>query len=83
MINGDVTSSSILKKYLKGQDFVIPLAALVGAPLCDKHPKQIKINVEAIKNYKNNKEKQKIIYLTTNSVTGLVKKINFVMKIQN
>ena len=33
LINGDVTSSSILKKYLKGQDFVIPLAALVEPAL--------------------------------------------------
>ena len=79
LINGDVTSSSILKKYLKGQDFVIPLAALVGAPLCDKHPKQtVKINVEAIKKIiKIIKKKQKIIYLTTNSGYGIGEKNKF------
>ena len=79
LINGDVTSSSILKKYLKGQDFVIPLIALVGAPLCDKHPKQtVKINVEAIKKIiKIIKKKQKIIYLTTNSGYGIGEKNKF------
>ena len=57
LVNGDVTSLSILKKYLKGKDFIIPLAALVGAPLCDKYPKEtVKINVNtAQKNIKDNK----------------------------
>ena len=50
LINGDATSLKILRKHLKGKDFIIPLAALVGAPLCDKYPKQtIKINIGAIK----------------------------------
>ena len=79
LINGDVTSTSILKKYLKGQDFIIPLAALVGAPLCDKNPKEtVRINVEAIKKIlKIIKKKQKIIYLTTNSGYGIGEKNKF------
>jgi len=55
-----------IKKY----DLVIPLAALVGAPLCAKKPREAKkINQlwieELIDNLKKN---QKIIYPTTNSV---------------
>ena len=32
-IKGDVTNKNTLKKVLKGCEYVIPLAALVGAPL--------------------------------------------------
>lgn len=76
LINGDATSLKILRKHLKGKDFIIPLAALVGAPLCDKYPKQtIKINIGAIKKIlKIINKKQKIIYLTTNSGYGIGEK---------
>lgn len=40
-VNGDVTSELILKKYLKNVDFIIPLAALVGAPICEKNKKKL------------------------------------------
>jgi nucleoside-diphosphate-sugar epimerase len=32
---GDARDEAVLKPLLKGADFIIPLAALVGAPLCD------------------------------------------------
>ena len=61
-----------IKKY----DLVIPLAALVGAPLCAKKPREAKkINQlwieELIDNLKKN---QKIIYPTTNSGYGVGEK---------
>ena len=50
LIYGDVRLTSILKKYVKGHDFIIPLAALVGASLCKKYPKEtVETNVNAIK----------------------------------
>lgn len=75
-INADVTSVSVLKKYLKNVDFVIPLAALVGAPICEKNKKeatavnftQIKIILKFIK------KNQKIIYLNSNSGYGVGEK---------
>ena len=39
-IKGDVTKAEIVKKILKNRDFIIPLAALVGAPLCEKNKKE-------------------------------------------
>ena len=38
-VNANIISSKVQKKYFKNQDLIIPLAALVGAPLCDKKKK--------------------------------------------
>ena len=75
----DISRPEIIKKLLKDCDFIIPLAALVGAPLCEKYKKEAKkINVESINlilKYINNK--QKIIYPTTNSGYGVGDKNKF------
>ena len=75
-INDDVGNISILKKQIKEHDFIIPLAALVGAPLCEKNKKDaIAINFRSIKTILNNlKDKKKLIYLTTNSGYGIGEK---------
>ena len=36
LIIGDATNEKLLKKIIKNKDIIIPLAALVGAPLCEK-----------------------------------------------
>jgi nucleoside-diphosphate-sugar epimerase len=38
VVNGDARSADILKPLIKKVDYVFPLAALVGAPLCKKDP---------------------------------------------
>jgi nucleoside-diphosphate-sugar epimerase len=38
VVNGDARNESLMKPLAKGADLVIPLAALVGAPLCDRDP---------------------------------------------
>ena len=38
-INDDVRKKTLLKKLIKKHEFIIPLAALVGAPLCEKNKK--------------------------------------------
>ena len=60
-------------------DFVIPLAGLVGAPLCEKRKKEaFKINVDAIKLImKFIKKNQKLIYPTSNSGYGVGQKSKF------
>ena len=72
-IKGDITKKDVLKKVIKDCDYVIPLAALVGAPLCEKFKKNALIlNVNSIKLLLNiMKKKQKIIYPTTNSEYGI------------
>lgn len=37
---GDARSSDNLRKLVAGADYIIPLAALVGAPLCDRRPRE-------------------------------------------
>jgi len=38
VVRGDVRSSDTMRPLLKDADVIIPLAALVGAPLCDRDP---------------------------------------------
>ena len=38
LVRGDVRSMETMRPLLKSADIIIPLAALVGAPLCDREP---------------------------------------------
>jgi nucleoside-diphosphate-sugar epimerase len=38
LIRGDVRSVDVMRPLVKDADIIIPLAALVGAPLCDRDP---------------------------------------------
>ena len=76
LINEDIRNIKIMKKLVSSHEFIIPLAALVGAPLCEKYKKEaIDINYKAIKNLtKMMTSRNKIIYLTTNSGYGIGEK---------
>ncbi len=39
-IKGDVRDKKLMKKLVKENEYIIPLAALVGAPLCEKNKKE-------------------------------------------
>ena len=73
LIKGDVRDKKLIKKLVQSHEFIIPLAALVGAPLCDKFKREaVTTNLEAIKLIiKNLKNKNKVIFLTTNSGYGV------------
>ena len=73
LIKGDVTNVKLVKNLIKNFDYIIPLAALVGAPLCAKYPKEaINTNLKAIVLILNNiTSNQRIIYTTTNSGYGI------------
>lgn len=73
VVKGDVRDEKLMTSVMKGQDFIIPLACLVGAPLCDKFPQEAKsINLDAIKMIlKLRKRNQKIIFPNTNSGYGV------------
>ena len=62
-----------IKRYVKKNDIIIPLAALVGASLCDyKKDETIQVNFESIKTIVDNLSKDQIIlYPTTNSGYGI------------
>jgi len=76
LVKDDIRKKSIIKLHLKNKDLIIPLAALVGAPLCEKNKKDaISTNLGAIKTLLSLvKKSQKIIFLTTNSGYGIGKK---------
>jgi nucleoside-diphosphate-sugar epimerase len=75
-IYGDVRNKNLIKKNIEKHNIIIPLAALVGAPLCEKYKKEAKeINFESIKYMlKIVNKKQKIIFPTTNSGYGIGQK---------
>ena len=75
-IKEDACKDKVIKKCMTNKDYIIPLAALVGAPLCKKNKrKAIKTNIGSIKTIlKYKKKSQKIIYLTTNSGYGIGEK---------
>jgi nucleoside-diphosphate-sugar epimerase len=76
LINADVRNKKVMRNLIKKNEFIIPLAALVGAPLCEKNQKEaISVNLDSIKDLmKNVTRKNKIIYLTTNSGYGVGEK---------
>jgi len=76
IIRGDARDEKLMAEYLKDADFIIPLACLVGAPLCDRDPIAARTtNLEAIKLIlKLRTSNQKIIFSTTNSGYGIGQK---------
>ena len=78
-IKGDVRNKKLIKKLIKSNEFIIPLAALVGAPLCEKNKKEaVSVNLKSIEfMMKNITRKNKVIYLTTNSGYGVGEKNKF------
>ena len=76
LINKDIRNLKIMKKLVPNHEFIIPLAALVGAQLCEKYKKEaIDINYKAIKSLTEMMTaRNKIIYLTTNSGYGIGEK---------
>lgn len=76
VVNGDVRQESILKPLLKQADYIIPLAALVGAPICNKDKFAAKTtNRDAIALLaKLASKEQRIVIPTTNSGYGIGQK---------
>src|ERR1035438_523357 len=49
VVRGDCRDEALMKKLVAGAEVIIPLAALVGAPLCDRDPVAARtINFEAV-----------------------------------
>ena len=76
LICDDIRKVSLMKKLIQKHDIIIPLAALVGAPLCEKFKKDaISTNLGSIKTLcKYATKKNRVIYLTTNSGYGIGEK---------
>jgi len=72
-VKGDVRDGKLLESLVNTNDIIIPLAALVGFPLCEDDPRAAtEINYEANKWIAENKSKdQLVIYPCTNSGYGV------------
>ena len=72
VVKGDIRIESVVAPLLKKADIVIPLAALVGAPMCNADPIGAKtINHDAIKLMLGlMSREQRILMPTTNSAYG-------------
>ncbi|WP_127717714.1 NAD(P)-dependent oxidoreductase [Halobacteriovorax sp. HLS] len=71
-IHTDIRDKDLLEYHIQNQDVIIPLACLVGAPLCEQLPNDAKlINQDIIKWICDLSQKeQRIIFPTTNSGYG-------------
>lgn len=78
-VRGDCRDAQLLKPLIKNADILIPLAALVGAPLCAKQKESARsINVEAVRLLCELSSKQQwILFPTTNSGYGIGEKEKF------
>ena len=76
LVRGDCRDEGILKDLLKKADTIIPLAALVGAPLCNRDKiGAVTINRDAVASIaKLASKEQRIIIPTTNSGYGIGQK---------
>jgi nucleoside-diphosphate-sugar epimerase len=71
-IDGDAREESLMRRQIKGADVIIPLAAIVGAPACDRDPLLARsVNLEAVRLINRLRDtSQLVIYPTTNSGYG-------------
>lgn len=71
-LRGDARDEGLVKKAIKDADVLIPLAAVVGAPACDRDPWMAEsVNLEAIRMLNRlRSHDQLVVYPTTNSGYG-------------
>lgn len=79
ILRGDVRNESVLSSALKNQNFIIHLAALVGAPICEKNRDDAQsINLDSVKLLlKLRQNDQRILFPCTNSGYGIGEKGKF------
>jgi nucleoside-diphosphate-sugar epimerase len=70
---GDARDETLLRRLVAGADVLIPLAAVVGAPACDRDPWLARaLNVDAVRLLNRLRSpNQLIVYPTTNSGYGM------------
>lgn len=73
VVRGDCRDERVVGELLRDADIVIPLAALVGAPLCDRDRiGAVTVNYEAVQMLcKLSSPRQRIIFPVTNSGYGI------------
>src|SRR6476660_6284966 len=72
VVLGDARDKELIRRLVKEADVLIPLAAIVGAPACDRDPLLARsVNLEAVRLLNGLRSpRQMVIYPTTNSGYG-------------
>lgn len=75
-VQGDICDFDLVRKLISKSDIVIPLAAIVGAPACNRNPSLTKlVNYDAHINIVTTLSKdQRVLFPTTNSGYGIGEK---------
>ena len=77
VIRGDCREEDVVKNVLKDQDVIIPLAALVGAPLCDQDRLAVRTtNPDAVQENENIRHLVRSSTLMMSKDTGVVEPQN-------
>lgn len=73
VVRGDIRNADVLKPHLAKADAIIPLACLVGAPLCEQKPIEARsINYDAVRLILDlTGPQQRVVFPTTNSGYGV------------
>jgi nucleoside-diphosphate-sugar epimerase len=73
IVRGDCRDEALLAPLVKEADAILPLAALVGAPLCDYDPTAARtVNLDAVRMLlRLVSPSQRVVYPTTNSGYGI------------
>ena len=71
-VKGDVRDERLMRELVPGKDFILPLAAIVGAPACERDPQlSTSVNLDAVTMLNRlRSENQSVIFPTTNSGYG-------------
>lgn len=79
VMRGDARDERLVKEGIAGADYVIPLACLTGAPICDRNPAEARgVILDALDVLLRFRARgQRVMYPTTNSGYGLGNKGRF------
>jgi len=71
-VPGDVRDEAVMRRLLSDADVIVPLAAVVGAPACDRDPWLARaVNLDAVKSLNRLRSpRQLVVYPNTNSGYG-------------
>ena len=76
ILRGDARDERLVREGMNGADYILPLACLTGAPLCDRRPLEAKGvitgAVETILKFRS--KEQRLLYPATNSGYGVGEK---------
>lgn len=79
VIRGDVRNQALMDAEMARHDILIPLAAIVGAPACDRQPDEATaVNLEAVRRLASKLSRdQRVLFPVTNSGYGIGQKDRF------